>query len=164
MNTLSAIGDLISASADSSEKSQKKAFEANKSIKIAQAIISTYAGANAAFTSAAESPLTTIFPAYPFVAAAAAAASGLANVAKIKSTKFQSSGSSGGGVSSPTRPSTGPGSGGSTEFSSQTPSNIIQQGGAFSNTKSQRIFVVESDITNTQSRVKVIQDNSNGQF
>jgi hypothetical protein len=58
-----------------------------KAAAIAQATISSIEGTQNAFTTAAKSPITTVFPAYPFIQAGVAAAAGLANIRAIKSTK-----------------------------------------------------------------------------
>ena len=67
-----------------------------KGVAVAQALMSTYRGANAAFTSTAESPLGIANPVAPFIAAAAAVAMGLANVRKIVAVS-----DNGGGSNSP---------------------------------------------------------------
>ena len=69
------------------EKSQRRSFEINKKLQIAQAIISTYQGAQGAFASATLNPITIGFPAYPGIMAGIAVASGLANVAQISNPK-----------------------------------------------------------------------------
>ena len=74
---------------------QKKAFEFNKKMQIAQATIQGIQSVQNAFTTAAASPLTTVFPAYPFIQAAAAGANALGNILKIKATTFQGGGSVG---------------------------------------------------------------------
>jgi hypothetical protein len=58
-----------------------------KAAAIAQATISSIEGTQNAFTTAAKSPITTFFPAYPYIQAGVAAAAGLANIKAIKSTK-----------------------------------------------------------------------------
>jgi len=105
-DSIGAIAALNDAYAGSSEEEQKKAFEVAKKAQIAQAIVSTILGAQNAFSTAAASPLTAIFPAYPFIQAGLATAFGLASVKKIGASQFQSSTvpgssgapSSGGGV------------------------------------------------------------------
>ena len=61
-----------------------------KAAAIAQATISTVEGTINAFKTAADSPITTLFPPYPFIQAGIAAAAGLANINKIKSVKVGS--------------------------------------------------------------------------
>jgi hypothetical protein len=75
----------------------KRAFEIQKAANIAQALISTYQGANAIFASAAANPATVLFPAQPFIAAGLAVAGGLANVANISRQKFEGASLGGGG-------------------------------------------------------------------
>lgn len=76
-----AFGDL----AEAAKAFGKKGFEAYKAFAIAQAIIDTYAGANAAFKSLSGIPF--VGPALGVAAAAAAIAAGLARVATIAATK-----------------------------------------------------------------------------
>lgn len=64
----------------------KKAFEAYKALKIAQAIMNTYEAATAAFASLA--PIPFIGPVLGGIAAAAAVASGMAQVAAIRSQTY----------------------------------------------------------------------------
>jgi len=98
---VNALINLTTAFAKDNEKSQKRAFEINKRLQIAQAIIQTYQGANAIFASAAANPATVLFPAQPFIAAGIAIANGLANVATISKQQFQSSSPGGGGRNAP---------------------------------------------------------------
>lgn len=74
-----------------------------KALAVGQATISAVEGTVNAFKSAQDSPITTVFPAYPFVQAGLAGAFGFAQVAKIKSTDETgaSSSGSGGGQSAP---------------------------------------------------------------
>jgi len=74
---------------------QKKAFEFNKKMQIAQATIQGIQSVQNAFTTAAASPLTTVFPAYPYIQASAAGVKALGNILKIKATTFQGGGSVG---------------------------------------------------------------------
>ena len=67
-------------------KNNKKAFEAQKAVAIAQTIISTYQAATQAF--AAMSLIPFIGPALGFAAAATIVASGFANVAAIKNQQY----------------------------------------------------------------------------
>ena len=82
-----------------------------KGVAIAQATISGIEGVQNAFTTASKSPVTTLFPAYPFVQAGLAGAFSLLQIKKIASTDPSGGsgssgvGSSGGGVSAPQAPS-----------------------------------------------------------
>ncbi len=154
-DTFGALGDLATAFAKDNEKSQKKAFEINKAIQIAQAVISTYQGANAIFATASANPKSVLFPAQPFIMAGAAIASGLANVATIAKTKFSGgsvSGGGGGGASSP--PSVG--GGGSSQpasFNVVGNTGVNQLAETLGNQGQQPIqaFVVGSEVTTQQS-------------
>ncbi len=146
------------------EAGAKRAFEVNKAFQIAQAIISTYQGANNAFASAAASPITIGFPAFPAISAGLAVAGGLANVAKIAQTKFKGTAPAAGGGGT-----TGGGRGGagapspatlnqSTLFATGgTPEEVIssQTNGAQQVVKA---VVVESDITSTVNNVNNIKE------
>ena len=87
------ISSAFSAAYDASGEKARAFFGLSKAFSIAQALISTYEGANKA--------LATLPPPFSFIAAGAVVTAGLANVAKIASTKPGSSGSasSSGGTS-----------------------------------------------------------------
>jgi hypothetical protein len=149
VDSISALMNLTSAFAKDNEKSQKRAFEINKKLQIAQAIIQTYQGANAIFASAAANPKTILFPAQPFIAAGLAIVNGLANVATISKQQFQSS--SAGSTPSPSF-NLGGGGGTAPQLSPVTnTSTIVPQGPT-------QVYVTETDITNTQNQVAVIQE------
>ena len=88
-DTLQVVSNLAELFAGKSEKQQKKAFQVQKAVNIATAVIDTYKAANVALAS---SP-----PPFNYIAMAAAITAGLINVKKIASQQFQSSSSSGGG-------------------------------------------------------------------
>lgn len=148
LDGVDAIMNLTSAFAKDNEKSQRKAFEINKKLQIAQALIQTYQGVQAIFAARAASPETILFPAAPFIAAGIALTTGLANVQNIRKQKFQS-GSAGGGVNAPNF-NTG-GGGGAPQIDPVTnTSTLLGQ-------ETQQVFVTETDITNTQNKVAVIE-------
>jgi hypothetical protein len=92
---LSTLTSLNEAFSGKSEASQKKAFQRNKALQIAQAGVTTYQNAVAA----ASSQYVTGDPSSVVragLAAASAIAAGLANIAKIKATTFTSPAPSGG--------------------------------------------------------------------
>jgi len=150
LNGLTAIMDLTNAFAKDNEKSQRKAFEINKRLQIAQAIISTYQGANNIFAAAAANPKSVLFPAQPFIAAGLAIVSGLANVATIAKQKFQGGSVGGGGVNAPNF-GTGGGGGAAPQIDPVTnTSTLLGQ-------EQTQVFVTETDITNTQNQVAVIE-------
>lgn len=108
-NTLETIGNIAQLFAGKSKAQQKKAFEIQKAVGIAQATIDTYKSATAAYSSLAGIPV--VGPALGIAAAAAAITAGLVNVKKIASQKFEGGGdSASGGGGTTTTPS---GAGGS---------------------------------------------------
>ena len=99
------------ANADAGSKKeldiQRKQFEFNKKMQIAQATIQGVQAVQNAFTSAQASPITPFFPAYPYIQATAAGVAALGNIAKIKATTFQGGGSVGStSVTPPSVPTT----------------------------------------------------------
>jgi hypothetical protein len=145
---IGALINLTSAFAKDNEKSQRRAFEINKKLQIAQAIMSTYLGANNIFSTAAANPATILFPAQPFIAAGIAVVNGLANVAAISKQQFQTSSPAGGGQQTP---SFGGGGGGTPPtLQPANTSTLVPQ-------NQTQVFVTETDITNTQNQVSVIQ-------
>jgi hypothetical protein len=101
-NTLSFLSNLVTSFGGESEKAGRRAFEQQKAISIAMAVIDTYKSANAIFAAAAANPKTILFPAQPFIAAGLAIAAGIANVAKISQQQYQSK-----NVPSPNKPGVG---------------------------------------------------------
>jgi hypothetical protein len=142
-DSLNAISELNSAFAGSSEEEQKKAFEMDKAIKYASTILSTIEGTQNAFTTANKSPLTAIFPAYPYVQAGAAIAFGLANLKKISSTTYQSK------SVDKTNPSQSSGQGTMQSFAPRQSNLNLND----SLTQNRQVYVTEGDITRTQRRV-----------
>lgn len=142
-DSLNAISELNSAFAGQSEEEQKKAFETDKALKYASTILSTIEGAQSAFTTANKSPLTAIFPAYPFIQMGAAIAVGIANLKKISSTSYQSK-------STPnSSPSQASGQGTMQSFAPRMSS--LNQNESL--TQDRKVYVTEGDITRTQRRV-----------
>jgi len=87
-DTFTTIGNLTTLFAGKSEKAQKRAFQVQKAVSVAQAIMDTYKAANVALAS---SP-----PPFNYIAMAAAITSGLVNVKTIMAQKFEGTGASGG--------------------------------------------------------------------
>ena len=143
MNALIAINELTQAFAKEDEASQKKAFEVNKAIGIANAIINTSVGVSKALASAA--------PPLNFINAAIVTASGIAQVKNIQKTQFDSS------SFDTTSPSTSSGSGGAATSPTQPPSfNVVGQSGfnqvagALGQQQPVQAFVVSGDVTSAQ--------------
>lgn len=122
--------------------------EEGKALAIAAAVIDTYAAAWSIFKSSAK---TEGNPYTPWLHAAAAIAGGLMNVQKIMAVDAKGQTSAGGGNTSAPPPMTRP----------QSSRVSLDSGGkpiSVSDKSRQRVYVVERDITNTQSRVSVIQN------
>jgi hypothetical protein len=143
MNALIAINELTQAFAKEDEASQKKAFEVNKAIGIANAIINTSVGVSKALASAP--------PPLNFINAAIVTASGVAAVKNIQKTQFDSS------SFDTTSPSTSSGSGGANTSPTQPPSfNVVGQSGfnqvagALGQQQPVQAFVVAGDVTSAQ--------------
>lgn len=124
---------------------RKKSFERDKKLKIAQALINTYSAAMAAYEAGTKNPITTVFPAYPYIQAGLAVAAGLAQVSKISKTTYESPSVSGGGGPSPSGGGTG-GGGGQTSPFAPTPNfqaPMMEQG----KQDPFRAYVLNGDIT-----------------
>ena len=140
----------------------KRAFENNKKLQIATAIIQTAQGATAAFASLAGIPI--VGPVLGGIAAAAAVVSGTAQINTIRKTQFVGNstnvlpeysgalGSSGG--NSGTNGSSNSQFVGGFDFNN---SSLFGQAYPFP-MSDQRVYVLESDITSTQDRVATIED------
>jgi tetrahydromethanopterin S-methyltransferase subunit B len=117
-----------------------------KALAIAATTIDTYKAAQSAYASLAGIPV--VGPALGAAAAAAAIASGLATVNKILSVQVPGGGGSGGSVPSAppmTRPSSS-----FTRIDNSTPLDV-------NNTGATKVYVTETDITNTQKKVDAIK-------
>lgn len=163
-NVLGSISSLVELFSGKSRAQAKRAFEIQKKVSIAQALVDTYSSAAAAFKAA----MITGGPIGPIlapIAAIAATTAGLANVKQIRSQKFESPSES----STPTAPteSTLP----STTGGPSTPQfNLFGTGGSSEITGAPqpqdsppqviRAYVSESDITDTGRRLSNIRQQS----
>jgi len=146
------IGSLANTFAKDTEESQRKAFEINKAVGIAQALIQTYQSAQGAYLSQLSIP-TPDAPIRAKIAAGVATAVGLANVAAISAQKFEYTGGD-----TPSPPSGAGGLGGGTGLESQPPAfNVVGQSGfnqiAMALGQDQpplQAFVVSQDVTTAQ--------------
>lgn len=104
---ISAISAFYDARYANDEKNAEKAFEIQKKLSIAQAVVQGVESVINAYATAQKSPLTSVFPAYPIVAAGAAAAFAASQVALINSQQFNSAGAGGydSGAGTPSVPS-----------------------------------------------------------
>lgn len=136
----------------------EQSFKVGKALSLAQATISAIQGTQNAFTTANQSPITAVFPGYPFVMAGIAAAAGAANIAKIAATKFNKNG--GGGGNSPTAPSGGGGgsmSAGSTNAPALDLSFINNQ---TNKPQPLQTYVLATNVSNAQEAEEKIKDQS----
>jgi len=159
---LSAVNDIVSAFAGESEKQQEKAFKVNKAANIAMAVIDTLKGAISAYTSqiVAGDPTSVIRGA---IAAAMVTAAGIANIKKISATQFKGAtasnasggagASGGGGGVQPATPQTN-------LFGQSNNMNTVTSAQSVESQQVIKAVVVESDITNSQSRVKRMEENA----
>jgi hypothetical protein len=141
------IAELADAFAGKSEEQQRKAFEIKKQASIAQAIVETIGAAQSAYASqmAIKTPDAPIRAA---VAAALALAAGVARVRKIEQTPFEAKGvDTAGGGATPPAPTFTPITGGTLPDE--------QQFGGMG-----RVYVLEGDITKTQTRVRRLRNTS----
>ena len=119
-----------------------------KAMAIGQATISGVEGVQNAFTTANKSPITAVFPAYPFIQAGLAGAFSAVQIAKIASTKADGKGAaasprvSGGGAAAV--PSIPP------EFTTVGASDTNQLASAIGQQEPVRAFVVSNDVTTAQ--------------
>ena len=116
-----------------------------KGVAVAQATISGIEGTQNAFTTASKSPITTLFPAYPFIQAGIAGAFSALQIRKIMSTP--KSGSGGGSSSSSGSAPTPP------QFNivGQSGTNQLAQTIAGQQNKPIEAFVVSSAVTTSQA-------------
>jgi hypothetical protein len=149
---------------------KKKAFESDKKLKIAQTIISGIQGAVSAFTGAFQlGPIAG--PIVGGILAGLVAATTAVQVAAISKTKFD------GGAPEITPPNTSGGSsadtgaaavtqassGGMTTFNQNllgSPTGAGATGTVLNPVADQRVYILESDITNTQRRVSTLESNA----
>lgn len=153
-------------------KAQKRQFQINKGLQIADTAINTYKSATAAFSSMAGIPV--VGPVLGAIAAAGAVAAGLASINNIRKQQFDEGGGGGGSVSAPSGSGASIGSGGGgagggaglagidlsflgkgdqTNIGNQTENNLPP-----TNSRPVRAYVVSSEITNKQAEDQRIKD------
>ena len=135
----------------------KEGSNAAKAVAVAQASMDTYRAATAAFASTAANPITTVFPAAPFIAAASAVAMGIANVRKILSVQPSTSG---GGGSAPSAAGGGSAPSFGSMTSQSTPqmnlNNNTAQQNAGGESNRERVIVVDyHDIQNKGNELEM---------
>jgi tetrahydromethanopterin S-methyltransferase subunit G len=137
-DSLGAIGEIYTAFASSSEEDQKKAFEVNKAVSIAQAIVNTWQGVTAALANEKQ-----LFPGQNLINAGLALAAGLVAVKKISDTTYQSK------TTDKSLPSQASGQGTMQSFAPRQSTLGLND----ALTQNRKVFVTEGDITRTQRRV-----------
>ena len=147
---LSAVAQMMNGLASEQDTSNKKGFEQSKKYQIAGATMSMLAGIASAWASS----MQLMFPANVIIGSALSAmmlGTGIAQIAKIKNTQFNGGGSASGSSASPNT---------SAVNSVIAPVQYTQdvQGanieGAIKDTK---VYVTETDISNTQNKVSVAE-------
>ncbi len=129
------------------DKANKKKFEQDKKISIAQTVISTFEGAQQAYTGALKiDPTTTTST----ILAAIATAAGFARVAQIMSTTYESSGSAASSTTSASAPTI------ANPFANQKASDVITPQSLTPQQQMLRVYVVDSDIIKAINRVRII--------
>lgn len=124
--------------------------EIGKSLAIGQTTISGIEGVQNAYTTAQESPITALFPAYPAIQAGLAGAFSLAQIGKIKNTSANGSGGSSSSTPSATAPTF--------NLNQGTGSNQIAQAIGNQNDKPITAVVVSSNVTTAQEADRNIID------
>lgn len=150
-NLSGAMADMFRMEAENdkiSESKRKSALKAYKAMAITQAIVDTYKGANEAYAAMASIPY--VGPALGIAAAAAAIAMGIANVRRIMSESISTSVQTA-SVEAPAPVDTAP-----INYSR----NLIGDKELDNVNQPIRCYVLESDITDTQNRVKVTEANA----
>ena len=128
---------------------------AGKALAIASTTISTYMAAQQAYASAFLPIPTPASPILGAIAAAAAVAGGLANIRSILAVQIPRGGGGGGGGSMPSMPSAAPPimrpTSSNVNIGNTTPIKTSNQN------ESGKVYVLESDITNSQNNVDSIK-------
>ena len=141
---IDAISAFYEARYANDEENAEKAFNIQKKLSIAQAVVQGVESVVNAYATAQKSPLTTIFPAYPVVAAGAAAAFSASQVALISSQQYQSAsaGSSSNydsGASVPSQPA-------NFNIVSKSGNNILMESIASQFDKPMKAYVVSGEV------------------
>ena len=143
-STLGSIQQIVDNFAKDDEERAKKAFNINKGLGIAQAIISTAQGIMNAYTNPVD-----VASGVAFAKSLAIGIAGAAQIATISSTQFQPSGSGGGG----TKPSVSTGAptqATAPQFNIVGQSGINQVAQALGQQQPVQAFVVAQDVTTAQ--------------
>lgn len=144
------IGDMLTGLANEQDTSSRKGFETQKKMQIAATVMNMLSGIASAWSSAMQlGPIAG--PIVGAVLTAATSALGGVQIAKIKQTKFDGGSVSGGAPNAALTASA---------LAAAQPVQYTQdvQGASIEDTiKDQRVYVTESDISNTQHKVDVAE-------
>ena len=157
--TFQMLGNLSSLFAGQSERSQRRAFEINKKMSMAQTLIETFSAAQGAYRSQMVIPDPSA-PVRATIAAAAAVAAGLLRVQQISKQTFQSpsavTGGGGGGGSAP--PTTGGFASGGGVMNPNSQLTNPNEGAGAGQGQGMRAYVVESDVRTVSGRLRRISE------
>ena len=141
---IDAISAFYEARYANDEENAEKAFNIQKKLSIAQAVVQGVESVVNAYATAQKSPLTTIFPAYPVVAAGAAAAFSASQVALISNQQYQSA--SAGGSSSYDSGASVPSQPANFNIVSKSGNNILMESIASQFAKPMKAYVVSGEV------------------
>ena len=141
---IDAISAFYEARYANDEENAEKAFNIQKKLSIAQAVVQGVESVVNAYATAQKSPLTTIFPAYPVVAAGAAAAFSASQVALISNQQYQSA--SAGGSSSYDSGASVPSQPANFNIVSKSGNNILMESIASQFDKPMKAYVVSGEV------------------
>lgn len=150
-----AINALQDAFGTENEKKARRNFKIQKALSLTQTTLATVEGVQNAFTTGMKSPITAVFPGYPFVQAGIAAAFGAAQLAVIGKSKFQ-----GGSATPPSVPSGG-GGGGAPAGGGQTQApqlDLSFLGEGAGQEGPIQAYVVSENVSNAQQANQKIQE------
>lgn len=136
-----------------------KQTAAGKAAAVASTIINTYAAAQLAFKNAQLNPISILGSAYPYIQAGFAIAAGVKNVQQILSVPVPNGGGGGGG-SVPSGGGYSFSSGGTAPISPQTnvvTTQLTNQNLNELKNNTVKAYVVESEMTDSQTRIRRIQ-------
>ena len=136
----------------------EQSFKIGKALSLAQTTVSAIEGTQNAFTTAANSPITTVFPAYPFVMAGIAAAAGAAQIAKIAATKFNANGGGGGSTNLKPSGSSGGGMGGNSTNAPALDLSFINN--QTNKPQPLQAYVLATNVSSAQEAQQKIKDQS----
>lgn len=168
-----AIDDIITGTAGKSEAAQRKAFEQSKKFALAETILSTYLSAQKAYESQLNAkPTLPDAPIRGAIAASLAVVAGIGRFVKIQATQYESPSSSGsgstatgsvsGGMSGMLPPQFGGGStspnGSLGNLTNQNNNNAQSTNDNQNGIQPIRAYVVERDITQTNTRIQRLQE------